>query len=200
MVLMALASLCCVSCRGVDTDGGTALQQARSEKTTAVHLQGVITYAEPAVLFVQHSAGGSRIERSLSDSGLVPGDHVAVDGFASSGDHTKQPIISNATFTKLAPTGPPQPQVVRLAGLRTDVCDGRLLEAEGTIAAAARWSGQLRIELADGSDRLEVRVLAYPLIDARARGRTCSRSRRLHSFAGHPGQGCGFSSDRLEIR
>jgi signal transduction histidine kinase/CheY-like chemotaxis protein len=169
MVLVALASLCCVSCRAVDKDGGpantaTPLRQVRSEKTTAVHLQGVITYAEPTVLFVQHAAGGSRIERTPSDSGLVPGDHVAVDGLVSSGDHTKFPIISKATFTKLAPTGPPQPQVVRLAGLRTDVCDGRRVEAEGTIAAATRWSGQLRIELADGSDRLEVRVLDYPLI------------------------------------
>jgi CheY-like chemotaxis protein len=60
----------------VDKDSGTAsaatpLRQIRSEKRAAVHLQGVITYAETTVLFVQHSAGGSRIERTLSDSGLV---------------------------------------------------------------------------------------------------------------------------------
>jgi signal transduction histidine kinase/CheY-like chemotaxis protein len=128
-----------------------------------VHLDGVITYAEPTLLFVQHAAGGSRIERSPSASGLVVGDHVAVGGLTSVGGNTL-PIISKATFTKLAPTGPPPLQLVRLAELGTDVCDGRSVEAEGMIAAATRWSGQLRIELADGSDRLEVRVLDYPLI------------------------------------
>jgi signal transduction histidine kinase/CheY-like chemotaxis protein len=168
-VLAALASLYCVSCRGVDKDAGTvstatALQQARHDKTTAVHFQGVITYAELAVLFMQHSAGGSRIERTPSAAGLVPGDHVTVVGMTSSGEDTKLPIISKATFTKLAPTGRPLPQVVRLADLNTDVCDGRWVESEGTVAAAMRWNGQLRIELADGSDRLEVRVLDYPLI------------------------------------
>ncbi len=138
--------------------------QGLSEKPTAVHLDGVVTFVGSDVLFVQHAAGGSRIDWTPSASGLVPGDHVAVDGLAPVADGTAPPAISQATFTKLAPISRPPPQVLRLAELRADVCDGRWVEAEGTIAAVARWSGQLRIELADGSDRLEVRVLDYPLI------------------------------------
>ena len=171
-ILAALASLCCVSCRAVDSsDGGiattsAALRQVRPGTSVAVNLQGVITYAdqELGVLFVQDSTGASRIERTPSASDLVPGDHVAVSGRTSFSPNTTLPIVSNATFTKLAPTEPPLPQFVYLAELRTDVCDGRRVETAGTIAAATRWSGQLRIEVASGSDRLEVRVLDYPLI------------------------------------
>src|SRR3990170_3209427 len=83
LTLGARASLCCVSCRGVDSkDGGTgstapAAREVRTKTTTPVHLDGVVTYVGPDVLFVQHSAGGSRLERTPSASDLVWGDHVA---------------------------------------------------------------------------------------------------------------------------
>ena len=146
-----------------------ALRQAAAGRTLAVHLERRhhVRGRGSDVLFVQHSTGASRIERTTSASGLVPGDHVAVSGQTSLPHSTTLPIVSQATFTKLAANQPPRPQVLQPGGPSHRRLRWTLGRDEGTIAAARAGAASCASSWRRAATGSRCRVLDYPLIQLR---------------------------------
>jgi signal transduction histidine kinase/DNA-binding response OmpR family regulator len=137
-----------------------------------VRLQGVVTHADTdrgaGSVVVQDATGAATIQNPVRESDLTVGDEVIVTGTAMASGTARAAVVGTAVFTKVGAGVLPQPVPVRLAELRGDACDARWIELEGTIAAATVWRGQLRLELTDGSERVELRVSQYPLLKAQA--------------------------------
>jgi signal transduction histidine kinase/CheY-like chemotaxis protein len=164
-----------VACRGDATPPALATTAAqlvfvRAGRQQPVRLQGVVTHADAdrgGSVVVQDATGAATIQNPARGSGLTVGDEVIVTGTAVASDSARAAVVGDAAFTRVGAGVLPRPVPVRLAALRGDACDARWIEVEGTIAAATIWRRQLRLELTDGAERVELRVSDYPLLKAR---------------------------------
>jgi signal transduction histidine kinase/CheY-like chemotaxis protein len=144
----------------------------RAGQQLPVRLQGIVTHADAnrgtGSVIVQDATGAATIQNPLRETGLTAGDEVIVTGTAIASGTARTAVVGGAAFTKVGTRALPRPIPVHLAQLRGDACDARWIEIEGTIAGATTWRGQLRLELTDGIERVELRVSQYPLLKAQA--------------------------------
>jgi signal transduction histidine kinase/DNA-binding response OmpR family regulator len=142
----------------------------RAGQNLPVRLQGVVTHADAdrgsGTVVVQDATGAATIQNPLRQSGVTVGDEVIVTGTAIPNATARSAVVGTAAFTRVGAGDLPPPIRVRLGELRGDACDARWIEIEGTIAAATVWRGQLRLELTDGTERVELRVSEFPLLKA----------------------------------
>ena len=171
--VLAVASLSALSCGGTHSADvittAAALQGVQAGESPSVRLAGVVTLldSETGRLFVQDATGGAAVDHP-PEHALVPGDVVTVSGTARFAGPDGPVIVGTPSFTKVGASDLPEPGRIRFAALSADVCDGRLVEIDGLVADATRWNGQLRIELTEAGRRLDVRVLAFPLLRMQA--------------------------------
>jgi hypothetical protein len=169
-----LAGLCAISC---DVAGGRAgtvttaagVRRVRAGHESPVRLQGVVTYVDTQTgrAFVQDATGGVALVLAAGKVDVAVGNHVTVNGTAAFvGDEDVAAIVA-PVVTNHGGADRPQPLPVALSALGPEVCDGRWMETDGVVAAATSWEGSLRIELEDGSRRLELRLRDYPLMNVR---------------------------------
>jgi signal transduction histidine kinase/DNA-binding response OmpR family regulator len=173
-ILIAASSGACRNAATPPALATTAAQlvSVRGGQHLPVRLQGVVTHADAnrgaGSVVVQDATGAATIQNPTRELGLTVGDEVIVTGTTMAGGTGHAAVVGTAVFTKVGVRALPPPIPVRLDQLRGDGCDARWIEIEGTIAAATVWRGQLRLELTDGSERVELRVSEYPLLKAQA--------------------------------
>jgi signal transduction histidine kinase/ActR/RegA family two-component response regulator len=176
-LLVFLAGVCGASCSGSRNGDGTIVTTAAAARLLPpgydrpALLDGIITYADPenARAFFEDATGAvpidlSAIELTTRSQLVASGDHVVVQGGAWFGPGAASPLIVRPVFSHRGPGRRPVPLTVALATVNAAVCDGRLVEVAGNVIDANTWDGRLRLELAEGSHLLEVRVRDYPLI------------------------------------
>ena len=144
--------------------------RSREARTVRVQLRGVVTYSERkwGYLFVQDATGAVGAFSPAQAHEFHPGTAVEVTGSVTQVSEPRLPIdVADARIRELgasASTGLPEPLRIALQELASQ-CDGRWVETAGTIASAEIWEGYLRVELAVGTERLEVRIRDYPIFD-----------------------------------
>jgi signal transduction histidine kinase/CheY-like chemotaxis protein len=174
LAVVLAAALCGVSCEVAGDRAGTVttaagVRRIRAGKEAPVRLQGIVTHVEPETrrAFVQDRTGGATLVFAARPLDLAAGNHVTVNGTARFDGAEDLAVIVRPVVTNAGGTDQPQALSLTLSTLGPEVCDGRWMETEGVVATATAWEGSLRIELAEGSHRLELRVRDYPLINVR---------------------------------
>jgi signal transduction histidine kinase/CheY-like chemotaxis protein len=129
-----------------------------------VHLRGVVTYSDRkwGHLFVQDSSGAvNAFWRGLSYDPL-PGTAAEVTGWVTLRPNSQQPAaIDQAAVGFSGMSQLPEAPLITPKQFHV-LCDGRRVEAAGTIVSAYLWEGYLRLVVDDAGERVEVRIREYP--------------------------------------
>lgn len=136
------------------------LTPAQAAERQPVRLEGVVTcfHASERLLFVQDASAGLFVWSDQVRSELEVGHRVAVSGVSAPGRFS--PIVSGAKVELLGKGRLPEPRLVSLAQAASGSQDCQWVEVEGVVRASAAGGAGPVLELATGSSRLEVRLLA----------------------------------------
>ena len=138
-----------------------------------VHLEGVVTYADPATrrFYVQDDTAGLRLEASGSTGLPTAGEHIGIRGTLQRGqDASRRPdsiqLASLGIETlgrRPLPTAEPLPLSQVFSGARLH--DARRIETTGLVRAAERQRDRVELEITDAGQFIHLTVLNAPSLD-----------------------------------
>jgi signal transduction histidine kinase/ActR/RegA family two-component response regulator len=158
-----------------------ALPPEEARSGFPVRLRGTVTFYDPGWgnLFVQDRTTGIYIDlRGKPAPQVRAGQEVEVDGVSGAGDFA--PVVSATRIGVLGPGTMPAPDTPGIDALLHGHYDSRWVEVSGVVQAVSEEASHRILEMAEGTHRFRVRVLAplselRGLVDARVRVRgVCS--------------------------
>jgi signal transduction histidine kinase len=144
-----------------------ALSAKDALKKIPVHVQGVVTVAEPwwgGRFFVQDASGSVFVDNHTNQPAV--GDVVEVWGVSHPGGYA--PVISKPRFKKTGTAPLPAARQVTIERLMSGAEDGQRVEISGIVRTAQAGPVRLEIELASGGYRLRAYTPLPPNVEAQS--------------------------------
>ncbi len=147
-----------------------ALPPDAARRAWPVRVRGVVTYADPTWqrLFLEEHGDAVAVVVTPDQGKYGPGDQVEIMGWTVASDVPGVPMIGRARIERRGAGARLSPSARPMSALTASECLGQVVTTGGLLRSVSTWNGYLRLEIADGTHALELRVADYPLIDMSA--------------------------------
>ena len=142
-----------------------ALPAEEARKGLPVHVQGVVTVAEPTWggrFFIQDHTSGVFVENISSNQPAV-GDVLEINGASHPGAFA--PMITRPKWRKVGIAPLPEARIVPIEQIMSGAEDGQRVEVSGIVRAAQPGKSNFDLEIASGGYRLHAFPKTEPDID-----------------------------------
>jgi signal transduction histidine kinase/CheY-like chemotaxis protein/HPt (histidine-containing phosphotransfer) domain-containing protein len=112
-------------------------------------IRGVVTMRSGEALFVRDATAGIRVQETLTEHSLAPGDEVEVSGFPSLGDYSV--VLSDALVRPIGRTTRPQWTAISAEEALTGVHDAELVRIRGRLIDRTDTGSEHVLVLQDGA-------------------------------------------------
>lgn len=169
------------------------LPMGEARRGYPVHIQGVVTFADPDwnLLFVQDETSGIYIADPTHRFAGKAGQAIVVDGYSGLGSYA--PIVRQPRFQAIRADRPPLAKPVTLEQLKTGQEDSQRVEVQGIVRYLAPENGHLAVTISASGGSVKAFVPNFGtnpvpahLVDAevRARGVCAVISNKERQFTG----------------